>query len=352
MIVATLLIAAALSAPQEEAVRAGNVVLRPPAGWKLERKPEGLFLSPGDLQEGETYVVIVSAGGKADGSLAEGLEKSWKEFEKDGKLVSKAPGRETRTEGGTEGLMSVGLLEQKDGSRLIISLAMFKPADRYEAVIALSAQDAVFQRYSGALGALLKQLRFRNVELPTYDLILTEGDQASVQVLFKDGGWLETCPEGGLDGFDEAASRKSTPAAWGTQETRDGVLRLRIGDRVRVLTPQADGSLAGKDPEAHFFRAPSSTGIRIEGRYGLPGVEGASLTFTVDGSFEDQGLIKALTRDGTGPAAGAYEISDNTLLLAGAGGGRKRLLFALLPASATAKSPDRIFVAGRWLRRR
>src|SRR3954469_2081163 len=124
MIVATFLLAAALATPQDETLTVGNVVVRLPAGWKAERKPDGLFLTPGDLKDDESYVVIIAPGGKAEGSLAEGLEKSWKEFESGGKLVSKAPGRETKTESGTDGLMSVGLLELKDGSRLIISLAM------------------------------------------------------------------------------------------------------------------------------------------------------------------------------------------------------------------------------------
>jgi len=352
MIVAALLLAAALASPQEETVAAGNVVIRLPAGWKAERKPDGLFLSPGDLKEDESYVVIVAPGGRADGSLAEGLEKSWKEFESGGKLVTKAPGRETKTESGTDGLMSVGLLDLKDGSRLIISLAMFKPADRFEAVIALSSQDGVFQRYSGALGTLLKGLRFRNVELAPYELLLTSGTKPTVYALFRDGSWLETCPVEGLEGFDPVSSKKSSPTSWGTHETKDGTLTLKLGYRVQALSPRADGALLRKDPEAAFFRAPTSTGIRFESPYVFEdGRDPGSLVFKGDGSYEDKGLLKALLGDDFAPGSGMYEISNNTLTLAGLDGRRKRLLFAMPSQAASEKIPSMLLLGARWLKR-
>jgi hypothetical protein len=353
MIVAMLLLAAALSSPQEETVAAGNMIVRLPAGWKAERKPDGLFLSPGDLKADESYVVIVAPGGKAEGSLAEGLEKSWKEFENGGKLVTKAPGRETKTEGGTDGLMSVGLLDLKDGSRLIISLSMFKPADRFEAVIALSSQDGVFQRYSGALGTLLKGLRFRNVELPAYELLLTTALKPTVFALFKDGTLLDTCPSEGMDGFDAAESKKKSPASWGTQETKGGILTLKVRDRVQTLEIRPDGALLRKDPEATFVRAPSSTGLRFEGPYVLEDAAATGeLSFKGDGSFEDKGLLKVLIGDESAPGSGMYEIVNNTLTLAGLDGRRKRLLVALPPPAVSEKAPSMFLLGDRWLKRR
>src|SRR5579862_1301803 len=119
------ILAAALLTAQDDIVTSGNVVVRLPSGWKSEQKAEGLYLSPGDLKEDQSYVIIVAPGGKAEGNLAEGLEKSWKEFEASGKVTNRAPGRDTKTESGTDGLFSVGILETKDGARLIISIAIF-----------------------------------------------------------------------------------------------------------------------------------------------------------------------------------------------------------------------------------
>src|SRR5258707_15102102 len=102
-------LAASLLAPQDDTVTSGNVIVRLPAGWKSEPKPEGLYLTPGDLKEDQSYVIIVSPGGKADVNLAEGLEKSWKELEGSGKATNRAPGGETKTESGTEAFFSGGV---------------------------------------------------------------------------------------------------------------------------------------------------------------------------------------------------------------------------------------------------
>ncbi|MBV8882223.1 MAG: hypothetical protein JO332_19865, partial [Planctomycetaceae bacterium] len=268
MILLLCLLASSGLAVQDETVTSGNVIVRLPAGWTSESKPEGLFLSPGDLKEGQSYVVIVSPGGKAEGNLAEGLEKSWKEFESSGKVTNRAAGRETKTESGTEGLFSVGMLETKDGSRLIISIALFKPADRYEAVIALSAQDPVFAKYSGELATILKNLRFKNVELPSptpaYDLLVAP--DGGVYTLFKDGSALAKLPTEGLEGFDLAGAKKRYAGAWGTHETKDGKLQLRIGEAASTLSSRADGTWTTADGRA-FVKVEPSTGLRLNGTY-------------------------------------------------------------------------------------
>src|SRR5579859_1280665 len=267
------ILAAVLLGPQEDTVTSGNVVVRLPSGWKSEQKPEGLYLSPGDLKEDQSYVVIVSPGGKADGNLAEGLEKSWKEFESNGKVTSRAAGRETKTEGGTDGLFSVGVLETREGSRLIVSIAIFKPADRYEAVIALSAQDPVFAKYSGDLSSILKHLRFKNVELPVpYDLIVSTdpGSSPTVFALFKDGSALSALPAEGMDGFHLADAKKLYDGSWGTHETKEGELRLQVADRKLTLRAQADGSWRSAESAA-FVKVEASTGLKLDGRYAVKG---------------------------------------------------------------------------------
>jgi hypothetical protein len=306
-------LAAAFLSPQDDPITSGNVVVRPPAGWKAERKPEGLFLTPGDLKDDQSYVIIVSPGGKAEGNLAEGLEKSWKEFEAGGKVTNRAPGRETKTEGGTDGLFSVGILETKDGGRLVLAIALFKPADRFEAVIAMSAQDPVFAKYSGDLAALLKNLRFRNVELPVQVDLLVSADPATsptVYALFKDGSVLSEFPEDGFDGFNLADAKKRHEGSWGTHETKDGEVRVKIGEKSVVLKPQPDGSWKSGENVA-FVKAEPSTGLKLEGRYAVKGredkPESSNLVFKADGTFEDLGSSP--------PLAGTYEIANYTMKL-------------------------------------
>ena len=313
MMVLIWALAAALPAAQDETVTSGNVVVRLPAGWTSERKPEGLYLTPGDLKENQSYVIIVSPGGKADGTLSEGLDKSWKEFESGGKISNRAPGRETRTEGGTDGLFSVGILDTNDGSRLLLGIALFKPADRFEAVIAMSAQDPVFAKYSGDLATILKNLRFKNVELPVQvDLLVTAdpGSALSVYALFKDGTLLSGLPEEGFDGFVLPDPKARAGGAWGRYETKDGELRLSVGERVVALKPLRDGAWTGPG-EVRIVKAGPVAGLKLDGRYAVKGREdqreSSNLVFRPDGSFEDKGAEPALT--------GTYEISNYTMKL-------------------------------------
>jgi hypothetical protein len=338
-----LLLSAALQS--EETVSYGNVLVRVPAGWSHEKKNEGLYLRPGDLQENEAFIVIIPPGGKADGNLAEEFEKSWKRVAGAKKIVKKAPGRELKTEGGAPGLMSVGLLESDDESRVITTVAVFKCADRSEAVLALTAQDRLFQKYSEPLAALLKGLRFKNIELPTYDLLLSMGytekeGKTTVYILFKDGTWLTMLPTEGLDDLDAAAAKKKFGESCGTHETKDRVLTLRRGDAVETLKPTLDGGYRSAESNAVFLKSPTSTGLRFEGTYQLHGGE-ARVLFKADGSFEEPGT--------GGPKRGAYEILNNTMWLT-TGDANRKVSFVLLPKAGD-KNPEFILFGGNWYHR-
>lgn len=329
----TLALAASLLLPQAESVADGNVIVTLPAGWKANRKPDGLFLSPGDLKDGQDYVVIITPGGKSDGNLGEVFEKSWKEFEKSGK-VNKAPGKELKTESGVDGLFSVGVVDG-DNLRLLISLAVFKAADRYESVMAISVQDPVFAKYSGDLAALMKGLRFKNVELQAgYDLLVT-ADGRSLYALFKEGSAASALPPVGLDHIDVATAKNEQPASWGTHQTKDGVLTVTIGDKPVALKGQPDGSYKGADG-IEFRRAGPSTGDKLDGRFAIEANEKAVLQFKPDGTFADQGggaaYITPEEAKLNPTSTGTYEIANNTLKLSYKGFTPKLVSFIALPS--------------------
>jgi hypothetical protein len=338
-----ILALALLAALQEESVSYGNVVVRVPAGWTCEKKDEGLFLRPGDLKETEAFIVIIPPGGRAEGNLAESFEKAWKQAAGSRKIQKKAPAREIKTEGGADGLMSVGLLESDEGIGLITSVAVFKCGDRSEAILALTAQNDVFQRYSEALGMLLKGVRFKNIELPSYDLLLSMGytdtaGKTTVYVLFKDGTWLTKLPEEGLDDLDAAGAKKRYGDFCGTHETKEKEITLRRGAQVEVLKQTIDGSFRSAET-GQFLRIPTSTGLKFEGRYLPHGAPGDGVTFKADGSVTE-GASKA----------GAYEVLNNTMWLTSADGRNRKASFALLP-KAGEKNPEFILLGGKWLRR-
>jgi hypothetical protein len=327
----------------DETVSYGNVLVRVPPGWTYEKKDEGLFLRPGDLKESEAYIVIIPPGGRAEGNLAEAFEKSWKRAAGARKIQKKSPAREIKTEGGTEGLMSVGLLESDEGIGLITSVAVFKCADRTEAVLALTAQNDVFQRYSEGLGSLLRGLRFKNTELPSYELLLSMGytetaGKTTVYVLFKDGTWLSKLPDEGLDDLDGAAAKKRYGDFCGTHETKDREITLRRGAQTEVLKPTIDGTWRSAET-GQFLRIPTSTGLRFEGRYVPHGGSGEALAFKADGAVA-AGASKA----------GAYEVLNNSMWFTSADGKNRKVSFALLP-KAGEKNPEFILLDGKWLRR-
>ncbi len=342
MAILALAILAALQS--DETVSYGNVVVRVPPGWTYEKKNEGLFLRPGDLKETEAYIVIIPPGGRAEGNLAESFEKSWKQAAGSRKIQNKAPAREIKTEGGADGLMSVGLLESGEGIGLITSVAVFKCADRTEAILALTAQNDVFQRYSEALGGLLKGIRFKNIELPSYELLLSMGytetaGKTTVYVLFKDGTWLPKLPDEGLDDLDGATARKRYGELCGTHETKDKEITLKRGAETEVLKQALDGTYRSTQT-GQFVRVPTSTGQRFDGRYAPHGGSGDALVFKGDGAVTE-GASKS----------GAYEILNNTMWLTPADGKNRKLSFAVLPSKAGEKNPEFLLLGGTWYRR-
>lgn len=348
----------AFLAQDAETVGSGNMLVPVPPGWTLERRAEGLFLRPGDLREGEAYLVIIPPGSKTATSLAESFEKSWTQAAAGKKTVKRAPPRELKTDGGIDGLMSAGLLETDGGVRLVTGLAVFKPGDRAEAVLALTEHDHLFQRYSGVLGALLKGLRFKTAEFPPYELLMSMGyteksGKTVTYVLFKDGTWLEGLPDDGLDDLTPDGARKRFADLCGTHETKDKVLTLKRGDRVETLKQGADGTYRSAE-NAQFLKVPTSSGARLEGRFQLHGGESQGLSLKADGSFEDAGGLAAVLGSAEPrpkfPAAGGYEVYNNTLYLTGADSKTLKLSFLVLPKAGDAP-PEFILLGRRWFHR-
>lgn len=330
-----------------ETVSAGNLILQVPPGWTHERRAEGLFLRPGDLRDGEAYVVVIPPGTKTSSNLAETFEKSWAQAAGGKTTVKKAPPRELKTDGGADGLMSAGILETERAARLVVGLAVFKAGDRSEAVLALTEHDHVFQRYSGAFGTLLRGLRFKTVEFPSYELLISMGytevsGKTTVYVLFKDGTWLEGLPEEGLDDLTAESAKKQFPDRCGTHETKDKTTTLKRGERTETLKQGADGSWRSAE-NAQFLKVPACSGFRVDGRYAVHGGSGI-LLLKADGGFENREGVPAA------PASGGYEIYNNTLYLTGADGKTLKVGFLLLPKTGD-PNPEFVLAAARWLRR-
>src|SRR5688572_6061387 len=103
---AALALVLLLAPHDEDVVTYGHVLVRKPEGWKAEARDDSLVLQPEDAP----FLLMLFPGTNAEGTLAEAFDKAWKQAAGASKITNKAPGKEIKTEGGTDGLMSVGLL--------------------------------------------------------------------------------------------------------------------------------------------------------------------------------------------------------------------------------------------------
>jgi len=376
-----------------------NIAVVPPAGWIQPEQGEDLLLKPGDLGAEESFVVVI--GHESDepaGTLAEGLEQSWQAFNGTGSVViGRSPASEIKTAAGAIGLSASGTLEAR-GRHVFVTVAVFKPKDRYRFFASLATTEAAAEKYHAAFADIVNSVEFRNdaaskPNLPagptpavssSYELLLTFGSGLSasstggsdygagsyVYCVFADGTWLATAPSRGLNHYDLAADQRSRSADFGTwQRDSNGVLALRTPYRFETLYPQADSNYLRKDTEAReatYFRIPTSTGLQFSGRYikegQSDGPDTVSITFRRDGTFEDNGVVHMILPDEIGvgyrdisevlgPGSGTYEIANNTLTLAYGDGRRKPILFILTPELAAKKDPDAIYMGKVWFKR-
>jgi len=391
MLEVLLALALAVQSPaQQDTAAFENIAFQLPAGWTRAVRNSDLFLKPGDLAAGQSFVVaVMHEGDSLPGTLTDGLDSAWQAFATgDATISNRSPATAIKTARGEAGLSSSGILAAR-GTRLYITIAVFKPRDRYRVFASLATNEVSNTKYAGAFGAMLKSVEFRKAFVaadavsPAYELLLTfaSGLSASptggsdygggtyVYCVFAGGSWTSTAPNRGLNGYDLAAEQGKHSADFGTWQRTDGVLALRTPYKVEHLYPQSDGSYLRKDKEAReatYFKIPTSTGRRFAGRYikqgQSDGPQTASITFRADGTFQDNGVVHMVLPDETGvtyrdisevlgPGAGKYEIANNTLTLSYSDGRRKPMLFILTPKLASKQDPDAIYLAKVWLKK-
>ena len=409
-----LLLAGALglqASPGGAAVEFENIRFQLPAGWTQARKDQDLFLQPGDLVAGQSFIVAIAhQSDPATAKLAEGLEDAWQVFAGEASTISdRSPSAQIKTTTGTLGLTSSGVVTTR-GASIYTTVAVFKSEGRFRIIASLTNSRAAAKTYGLVFDRLLEGLEFRegaptgssagsdpasgaatqagptgapDGPPPKYELLLTfaSGLSASptggsdygggtyVYCVFAEGSWLSTAPNRGLGGFDLAAEQRTRSDDFGTWQRNGGVLTLRTKYRFETLYPQADGNYLRRDKEARegtYYRVPPSTGLRFAGRYikdgQSDGPSTVSITFRADGTFEDRGVVAMILPaevgvsyhridEVIGPGSGTYEIADNTMVLSYSDRRRKPMLFILTPKLAAKKTPDAIYLGKVWFKK-
>lgn len=137
----------------------------------------------------------------------------------------------------------------------------------------------------------------------------------------------------------------------------------RNGDQLRMIYHHWDGNppRSGRDEMVDMVRTAPVDGLRLDGRWVYPHDRAVSISFSPDGRFTEQGLVRLSASYGlpdeeferrrAAPprGSGTYAISDHTLELRYEGGAVFRFVFILPAHVARSPRPARISIASEEL---
>jgi hypothetical protein len=362
--------------------RVGDLVLRVPPGWqRMDQDGATAFAAPPSVPGKATLLVLHAVPLK--GSLRATFDGEWKAL-LDGYEVQQAfPVTAGQGPGGAELLATGAVLTDEKGVAWVGQLMGFQGAGRFQSLAFFSndAPSSAFDRAVAALRGLLASVRiggagsqaappappraaaqpgpapaaegplggvYRSVQGTSSSVDLTMTPRSITYryaTFFPDGVFVQSLPEGGLAGFDREGELRRNPVGWGRWELADG--------RGRVVFPRDAGS--GQEQTVWKLEARSRDevrigawayrrldpcdGLRLQGTYGRRDrneFAPQTITFSPDGRFSDQGVLRAagvLSRsfapdDGV-PGKGTYWIGSSTLRLTYDDGRVKRTFFAL-----------------------
>lgn len=166
-------------------------------------------------------------------------------------------------------------------------------------------------------------------------------------VLFPNGQLRRNLPQGGLDHFDIAKDKATTPGNWGTYKVTSSRILIdwqtAKGD---FFAERANGGFRYQsDP---YVLMPESDNARIEGTYKREdGMNpSARITFQRNGTFHETGLIGpyiALNNYKI-PGSGTYHVSDHSLYLDYSDGRHRKISYLTLPTDAGKSQPAKILL--------
>ena len=378
-----------------ETVAFSDVEVLVPAGWRHTEKSAALYLVPANLPQEKRFVIWISRDAPGEASSSAGSIDVWWRYVSMGgeKILERSASRPFRTASGLTGLASSGVIDGPKG-QVSVAATVFDAADARVVISLRAPKDSDTKVVDMAYSEVIDSLKFTKASNPAreqlpapakseYELLLffasglnasttggvDFGSSTYLYCIFPDGSWRDRAPRPGLYGYSLADDRGANPGNFGTWQQADGALQLRTPYRVETLYPQPDNTYVRKDAaarEATYFRVPTSTGLRIAGRYIKSGQSDgptvASIVFQADGRFADSGIVRLLggvevgvkygdISEVLGPGSGTYEVFSNTLVLSFADGRRKHILLALTPKLAAKKDPEAIYLDGVWLKK-
>lgn len=378
--------------------QAGDFLFRMPPGWNRVEKAGMTFLYA-PLPPPGTTTYIALAADEIQTDLRTSFNIEWDGFKKQYRILQGGEIAPQRLASGTDAFHTTAIASDRNGHRWAVVVVGAQYNSRLETVMYMSDvfQPELAATYRDVLKSFLASVKFSSAEpnapagagdapsraaLPRgkgkfngiYRAVAQTGDPLSPArrigyryvTFFSDGRFMEGIPDQGLEGFDQDAAIKRNPVGWGTYELSGDVGRVVFPpneySREPIVWPIKEYSdrlvIHG---DVYHLLGPGND-LRLEGTfrrsdYKTTYAATQGITFTSDGRFVDEGVLKAagvMVRNAAGgedfddgaPGRGTYHIANYTLELKYANGVTKRTNFYFEPGSP--RTGVREFYLNTW----
>jgi len=381
---------------QTAEVQAGDFIFKPLPKW--QRVDEGgvtALNAPSSTKDKVTTILLFTREG---GAFRDNFDREWGKVKLNYTVQKQYDVTSTRNNNGLEMLATQGALTDKSGGLWIAQMMCIQFGQRFEFIMFLSNefQSASFADSTAALKGLLGSVHFAappttaangtssgtagtsaqtsgNNISGVYRSVLaarsfTVGVNSTTPAslvykyatFFADGMFSQGQPEGGLEGYDRAGEIRFNPVGWGRYQMAGNEGRVVFNKTDQYETePIVWGirrTAAGLVINKWEYRLlDPSDGLRLQGMYRRADnnpYAAHAITFTADGRFSDQGVLKdaavmrrdvrgGLQNDDGAPGSGTYFVGNYTLRLNYSDGRVKRVFF-VLGDGATKGDPRKI----------
>lgn len=359
----------------------GSMMYKAPDGWREQIFSDGVVFKPLDLPADEHLAIQIMEPLNFSGSLEQALEQSFNEAAAMYKAttMSQAGGSYGKNAvqksfKGWEYIRGKGGVQVENGtaykSELGLELFVIKINNRFERVAILEsrkycggvsryyASDRI--SYRNGIEGLLFSLQFTDfnaTDLKTgsangsgivglwQGTIQSTGAATGVRLevfspIFLTNGQVyfgPKFPTEGLDGLNTRIPPELYPRNWGTYTFSNGSGVLQMPFANIPFRTQGDKLIVTKNQrDWPFYKLNSVDGARFNGTYVMSESyeKIPIITFTADGRFTDNGVIRTLYHENTNcinpgfvPGSGTYEVKNYTVLFSYTDGRKVKIAF-------------------------
>ena len=348
-----------------------------PAGWSEQIFSDGVVFKPADLTEGDLLAVQIMEPLYFSGSLEQALAQSFGEATTmyNGSSMSQADGAygknaPQKSFNGWEYIRGKGGIQVAGGDERGLEVFVVKINNRFERIAILEsrrycggvsryyASDRI--SYRKGIENLLYSLKFSDFNAPVLrsgsangsgitglwqGTIQSTGAATGVRLevfspIFFDNGQVYFGNKFPTEGLDELNSRippELYPRNWGTYTFNNGSGMLQMPFANIPFRIQGNKLIVTKNQRGWpFYKLNSVDGARFNGTYKMSEAYGKIpvITFTADGRFTDNGVIKVLYHEyidcinpALTPGSGTYKVKNYTVIFKYTDGRKIKIAF-------------------------